>query len=138
MGCDLFIVSNPNVPVFVPNVLRGIDISMFNFIKRIFKRRKDNIFDGVDNLKETKIMPSPQLKKVKALGDAGSMIEGNLVSILSQNLLDLREICGYIIDYRNRDELAALDEAIQHLEHMLERPKDYTGSVEYRDEDADV
>lgn len=111
---------------------------MFDAIRRIFKRQKGNIFDGVNSLKESKIMPSPQLKKVKAIGDSESMIEGNLVSILSQNLLDLREICEYIIDYRNRNEPIALDEAIQHLEHMLERPEDYTGSVEYRDDDANV
>ena len=111
---------------------------MFDAIRRIFKGQKKNIFDGVDSLKEAKIMPSPQLKKVRAIGDAGSMIEGNLVSVLSQNLLDLREICEYIIEYRNLDERLALDEAIQHLEHMLERPKEYSGTVEYRDEDADV
>ena len=110
---------------------------MFNFIKSIFGKRK-NVFDNVVNLKQVKIMPSPQLKKVKAIGESGSMIEGNIVSILSQNLLDLREICEYIIEYRNLDERLALDEAIQHLEHMLERPENYAGFVEYRNEDANI
>ena len=110
---------------------------MFNFIKSIFGKRK-NVFDNVVNLKQVKIMPSPQLKKVKAIGESGSMIEGNIVSILSQNLLDLREICEYIIEYRNLDERLALDEAIQHLEHMLERPEEYSGTIEYRAQDADV
>ena len=110
---------------------------MFNFIKSIFGKRK-NVFDNVVNLKQVKIMPSPQLKKVKVIGESGSMIEGNIVSILSQNLLDLREICEYIIEYRNLDERLALDEAIQHLEHMLERPEEYSGTIEYRDQDADV
>ena len=110
---------------------------MFNFIKSIFGKRK-NVFDNVVNLKQVKIMPRPQLEKVLAIGQSDSLIEGNIVVILSQNLLDLREVCEYIIEYRNLDERLALDEAIQHLEHMLERPEEYSGTIEYRDQDADV
>ena len=138
MGSKHLNIRSTNGSVLVSDKLRSVDINMFDAIRRIFKGQKKNIFDGVDSLKEAKIMPSPQLKKVRAIGDAGSMIEGNLVSVLSQNLLDLREICEYIIEYRNLDERLALDEAIQHLEHMLERPEEYSGTVEYRDEDADV
>ena len=77
-------------------------------------------------------------EEMSAKVSASHKINGNVVSIISQNLLDLREICEYIIEYRNLDENLALDEAIQHLEYMLERPEDYSGTVEYRDQDADV
>ena len=110
---------------------------MFNFIKSIFGKRK-NVFDNVVNLKHVKIMPRPQLEKVLAIGQSDSLIEGNIVVILSQNLLDLREVCEYIIGYRNNGDKAALDEAIQQLAHMLERPENYAGFVEYRNEDANV
>ena len=59
---------------------------MFNFIKNIFGKRK-NVFDNVVNLKQVKIMPRPQLEKVLAIGQSDSLIEGNIVVILSQNLL---------------------------------------------------
>ena len=110
---------------------------MFNFIKNIFGKRK-NVFDNVVNLKQVKIMPRPQLEKVLAIGQSDSLIEGNIVVILSQNLLDLREVCEYIIGYRNSGDKAAMDEAIQQLSHMLERPENYAGFVEYRNEDANV
>ena len=110
---------------------------MLDFIKRIFGKRK-NIFDNVVNLKQVKIMPRPQLEKVLAIGKTDNLIEGNIVVILSQNLLDLREICEYVISYRNSREKAALDEAIQQLAHMLERPENYAGFVEYRNEDANI
>jgi len=110
---------------------------MFNFIKNIFGKRK-NVFDNVVNLKQVKIMPRPQLEKVLAIGQSDSLIEGNIVVILSQNLLDLREVCEYIIGYRNSGDKAAMDEAVQQLAHMLERPENYAGFVEYRNEDANV
>lgn len=110
---------------------------MLDFIKRIFGKRK-NVFDNVVNLKQVKIMPRPQLEKVLAIGESGSLIEGNIVVILTQNLLDLREVCEYIISYRNSGDKAALDEAIQQLAHMLERPENYAGFVEYRNEDANI
>tara|TARA_R100000808_G_scaffold2804_3_gene10555 strand:- start:74501 stop:74830 length:330 start_codon:yes stop_codon:yes gene_type:complete len=109
---------------------------MLDFIRNIFKRK--NVFDNVVNKKQVKIMPRPQLEKVLAIGEGGNLIEGNIVSILCQNLLDLREICEYIIVYKNDGEKLALDEAIQHLAHMLERPENYAGFVEYRNEDANV
>tara|TARA_Y100000310_G_scaffold295844_1_gene327576 strand:- start:366 stop:698 length:333 start_codon:yes stop_codon:yes gene_type:complete len=110
---------------------------MLDFIKRIFGKRK-NVFDNVVNPKQVKIMPRPQLEKVLAIGESDSLIEGNIVVILTQNLLDLREVCEYIIGYRNSKDKAGLDEAIQQLAHMLERPENYAGFVEYRNEDANV
>ena len=106
---------------------------MLNKILNWFRPKNDG-FVNAAGLSQIRIIPRPQLNKLKEVGQQGHMIEGNVVFVLADNMLSLRDICEDIVRYRDAKDKAALDEAVQQLKHILFSPDVYMGYTEHLSE----
>ena len=109
------------------------ELLMLSKILEWFRPKNDG-FTNVAGLSQVKIVPRPQLNKLREVGQQGHMIEGNVIFVLADNMISLRDVCEDIVKYREEKDKRALDEAIQQLKHMLFSPDVYMGYTEHMNE----